>query len=843
MAFEPHQLDEIKDRIRVSEVVGSYFPLIKKGAEYVVKDNESFTINDKKQFYCEFGSGGDGKPHDIFDFMQAHAGLSFTEAVEELARRAGISLKNGVGYAAAAANRSRPAQSSEQRSNGVGNAGSPSADRDRAEGSMGNAGSHAEHVSRRPAAKGKNEVVKAWDYLSPENELLYQVVRMQEKLPDGSWRMKDGKPWKTFMHRRPDGEGNWILSMNVVDGDGPIEFVKTANSTAWLRATDDRRQWNNITIRTFEHLGNVEHWLYNANAVIDELQEPKEDQRTIFLPEGEKKVDVLSEWGLLAVCNSSGAKHFTEACAEFFRNARHVVILVDNDRAGIERVARIAPMLKAVGVDLVQALNFKDVWPGCPVKGDVTDWRDVGGGTKDQLLEIVDGLKPWTPEPYKSKFGAKTSYDLGQAVRAYPWRIKGILPMHDNVLLMGPSRSGKTFECLDMLMHVMKGEAFAGRKVTPAGFVYLTYEGATGFENRLRAYLKHHGMSIDDLHSFAWLTRPPNMFASEDNVIALADEINEIAKGFRLPFGGTVVDTHNSATRGSSEIKSDDMNKIMTNYDTVKERTGAPLIVIGHTNAEGKHRGNEQFFNNIETAILIERVYTDAKKGQEKRDEDGRVIRRGKINKQREGDDRTSWEFVLHSVEIGTDEDGDPITSMVSVEPAGHVPREIANEAMGGPRPEGFMLKGNNVDVFRALLKAIDTVGKPPPAGLRLDGEPLSSSVTSVIRWTELGLEYKKTDPQEQDESTEKYRTRLKARVRRFREDLIKYNVIQIAEMPDPTWEPTDDGEKPRMIHFVWPTGRRVYGKGLQWPPIPKKKPENKPILAPGETEIPPDVF
>jgi hypothetical protein len=838
MAFEPHQLDDIRARIKVSDVVGSHFVLVKKGTEFVVKDNESFTVNDKKGFWCEFGAGGDSKPHDIFDFMQTYGGCSFVEAVEELAKRAGVTLTNGSRHPAASADRARPARESGQRTNGVGGPGASAADRDRSEGSVGNAATHAEHVPHRTATVGKKEVVKAWDYLSPENVLLYQVVRMQERLPDGSWRMKDGKPWKTFMQRRPDGDGNWILSLNVIDDDGPIEFLKTSNSTAWLKATDERRQWNNITIRTFEHLGNVEHWLYNANAVIDELQEPKDDQRTIFLPEGEKKVDVLSEWGLLAVTNSSGAKHFTPACAEFFRNARHVVILVDNDRAGAERVAKLAPMLKEVGVELVQALNFRDVWPACPVKGDVTDWRDHGGGTKDQLLEIVDDLKPWTPEPYKSKFGAKTSYDLGQAARAYPWRVKGILPMSDNVLLMGPSRSGKTFECLDMLMHVMRGEAFAGRKVIPGGYVYLTYEGATGFENRLRAYLKHHHMSVDDLHSFAWLTRPPNLFAGDDNVVALADEINEMAKGFRLPLAGIVVDTHNSATRGSSEVKSDDMNKIMSNYDLVKEKTGAPLIVIGHTNAEGRHRGNEQFFNNIETAILVERVYTDAKHTIEKRDDNGRTVRRGVIKKQREGDDRTSWEFVLESVKIGTDEDGDDITSMVSVEPAGAVPRDLANEDFNKPRPEGFALKGNNVDVFRALLKALDNVGAPPPPALGLP-----ASIARVIKWTELGIEYKKTDPREDGEELSKYAGRIKQRTRRFREDLLKYSIIGIAEMIDPTWERVDEAEKPKMIHYVWPTGRRVYGKGLQWPPIAKKKPENKPILAPGETDIPSNLF
>lgn len=828
MAIEERQLDEIRAKVRVSEVVGARFPLIKKGAEYVVKDNESFTVNDKKMFWCEFGKDGDGKPHDIFDFLQQYEGYSFPDAVAELAQKAGVSVEHGSRRSVHSSNRSGNAHASGHSDSGVQGSSSIGDGDNRPDYGVGE-------------IRGRKEVVRTWDYLDPENTLLYQVVRMQERLPDGSWKLnRDGKIWKTFMQRRPspDGDGTWILGLDMLardDSKEPLEFLKTTNSQAWLRATDERLKWNNITRRRFLNGTNVDHWFYNANSVIDELQEPREDQRTIFLPEGEKKVDVLKDWGLLGVTNSGGSKNFTPALAEFFRGARHVVILQDNDRAGAERVAKIAPMLQAVGVELVQSLNFRDVWPTCPVKGDIEDWRDSGGGTKDGLLEIIEDLKPWAPAPFQSKFGAKTGTDLGSAVRAYPWRIKGILPMVDNVLLMGPSRSGKTFECLDMVIHVHNGLPFAGRRVVPGGYVYLTYEGATGFENRLRAYLKYHDMRPEDLHSFAWLTRPPNMFASDDNVIALADEINKIAERFRLPLAGTVVDTHNSATRGSSEIKSDDMNKIMANYDVIRERTHAPLIVIGHTNAEGRHRGNEQFFNNIETAILIERVYNDAKHTVEKKDDDGRVIRRGRINKQREGDDRTSWDFVLQPVKIGIDEDGDDITSMVSVEPAQHVPDDVVDQYVQKDRPEGFYLKGNNVDVFRALLKAIETVGKPAPAELGLP-----ASIGNVVRWSELGTEYQKTDPREQDESIEKYRNRIKARTRRFREDLLKYNVIGIAEMRDPAMA-GDDIEKPRMIHFVWPTGRRVQGKGLVWPPVPKKKKEQAMLLAPGE--LPRDVF
>lgn len=819
MAFDPSQLDEIRARLKVSEVVGSRFELARNGVEFVVKDNSSFTVNDRKGFWCEFGKDGDGKPHDVFDFLQIYEGFTFVGAVEELARKAGVALARRPGGSPAAANGAQEPRPARAGANGVHALGESGPGGDRAPDGLAGA----------EQAKGRREVVATWDYLSPENELLYQVVRMQERLPDGSWRLtREGKTWKTFLQRRPspDGDGAWINGLDVVDRKSgqPLEFMRY--KAGWLRFDQQKfEEWGLTERRTFEGAGNVEHWLYNANAVIDELQEAREDQRTIFLPEGERKVDALREWGLLAVTNSGGAKHFTESCAEFFRGARHVVLLQDNDRAGAERVAKVAPMLAAVGVELVTYLNFRDVWPACPAKGDVLDWRDAGGGTREQLLEVVDGLKPWTPEPYRSRYGAKTGRDLNAPARSYPWRIKYLVPAQDDLLIMGPSRSGKTFEALDMLMHVHFGKQFAGKKVTPGGFVYLTYEGATGFENRLRAYMIHHGISSDDLHSFAWLTRPPNLFANEDNVVGLAEEIAEISRGFRLPLAASIVDTHNSASRGSSEIKSDDINRIMANYATIRERTAAPLWIIGHTNAEGKHRGNEQFFNNIEAALLVERVQD--KHGVDQRDDDGRVRRRVRVSKQREGDDRVSWEFVLAEVKIGVDEDDDDISSMVSVEPAQKVTEgEVREHRDGYVKPDAFHLRGNNVDVFRALLKVMDARGVPPPPALGLP-----SGVRSVVQWHQLGSEYKKMDPQEQNEDLERYRNRIKARTRRFREDLLRYNVIGLAEMVDPG-AANDDPSKPKMLHYVWPTGQRVFGKGLQWPPpAPRKMKNDGPII------------
>ena len=97
MKFSTNILNEIKDKIPISQVVGKKVQLKKKGKEYVglspfnKEKTPSFTVNDEKQFYHCFSTNKHG---DIFTFLVEVGGLSFPEAVEKLAEEAGIKLQD-----------------------------------------------------------------------------------------------------------------------------------------------------------------------------------------------------------------------------------------------------------------------------------------------------------------------------------------------------------------------------------------------------------------------------------------------------------------------------------------------------------------------------------------------------------------------------------------------------------------------------------------------------------------------------------------------------------------------------------------------------------------------------
>jgi len=93
MKYPKEYLDEIKLRLKVSQVIGKTVQLKKRGKEFVGlspfknEKSPSFTVNDEKEFYHCFSSGEHG---NIFDFLMKIKSIGFGEAVRTLAAEAGM---------------------------------------------------------------------------------------------------------------------------------------------------------------------------------------------------------------------------------------------------------------------------------------------------------------------------------------------------------------------------------------------------------------------------------------------------------------------------------------------------------------------------------------------------------------------------------------------------------------------------------------------------------------------------------------------------------------------------------------------------------------------------------
>ncbi len=95
MRFSPNLIERLRSHFLMSEVIGRRMQIKKHGREYHGlcpfhnEKSPSFTVNDEKVFFHCFGCAAHG---DAIEFVRRFDRLSYPEAVESLAREAGIEI-------------------------------------------------------------------------------------------------------------------------------------------------------------------------------------------------------------------------------------------------------------------------------------------------------------------------------------------------------------------------------------------------------------------------------------------------------------------------------------------------------------------------------------------------------------------------------------------------------------------------------------------------------------------------------------------------------------------------------------------------------------------------------
>ena len=163
------------------------------------------------------------------------------------------------------------------------------------------------------------------------------------------------------------------------DADGaPVFYVdRYEKPEADLREGENRKEFVQRS-PTAENLEGVRRVLYNLPAVVKSQE--------VYLVEGEKDVETMRRFNLVATTNSGGAKYWQDDFDAVFAG-KDVVIVADNDEAG-ENGARIrwqhvSRTARSCRVCTVSALP----------KGDVTDFIEKEGGDLAGLMERLAAAK------------------------------------------------------------------------------------------------------------------------------------------------------------------------------------------------------------------------------------------------------------------------------------------------------------------------------------------------------------------------------------------------------------------------------------------------------------------
>jgi hypothetical protein len=281
-------------------------------------------------------------------------------------------------------------------------------------------GLHAQEPRTNGSARVKPTIVKTYDYRDVFDQLLFQVVRFEPK---------------DFRQRRPDPKkpGEWLWS---VKGIQPV--------------------------------------LYR----LPELEENVRDGR-IVICEGEKDCDRLWSLNIPCTTNPGGVGKWRPEFSEYLRVANNVVILPDRDPQkkdpktgallwhddkrpvlpGQDHAREIAAALTELNVP-VRVVELWQHWHDMPLKGDVSDWLNKGGGNADLLNELIARTPLWKPDTQTADvLMLRRPFPIKeQEIPPRDWIVPGLLMRKQVTVLVAPSGAGKSLLTLQVGIACAQGQ-------------------------------------------------------------------------------------------------------------------------------------------------------------------------------------------------------------------------------------------------------------------------------------------------------------------------------------------------------------------------------------------------
>lgn len=334
--------------------------------------------------------------------------------------------------------------------------------------------------------------------------------------------------------------------------------------------------------------------------------------------------------------------------------------------------------------------------------------------TRKEVQTAIDGArrKGWTPEEYATPtFDAPPErapykqepvlewFDDIEPTLANAYLVKNVLGDGAMSVVYGPSNSGKTFFALDLAYSIAIGATWRGRRVKQASVLYLAAEGGVGVRNRIAALRAIHGVcdvplalrraGLDLLHNEADL----------QHIYDLAQEVRTRAPDAPQLI---VIDTLSRIMAGGDENSAADMTALIRNIDAIRAATGAHIMMVHHTGKDTARgaRGHSSLRAATDTEIEVGVV-----------GEEGEEVRAAMVTKQRDYQGGETFAFALKSIHLGTDQDGDDVTSCV-------VSETDADEFKAAKKSKKG-LGGNQkiiADTFDQMIA--DGLGKPNPGGV-----------------------------------------------------------------------------------------------------------------------------
>ncbi len=289
-----------------------------------------------------------------------------------------------------------------------------------------------------------------------------------------------------------------------------------------------------------------------------------------------------------------------------------------------------------------------------------------------------------------------------EAVTSSQYLLKGWLSTTALSVVYGESNVGKSFFAIDVGLHIGAGAEWHGHRV-PANagpVIYVAAEGGFGIANRIEA-ARRSNPDLVGQSEFYLFRGALDLFAPHD-ARALVSATRTLVFQPSL----IIVDTMARVMGAGDENGARDIGILVANLDFIRRSLGCHVMLIHHSGKDTSKgaRGSSALRAAVDTEIEITRVDD---------------VIQAETQKQRDMECGAVFAYRLQRVEIGTDSDGDPITSAVvqATEPVEKKPKLTGQQGIG--------------------LQALDDALAEHGARIVGDNYPPNRNCVSLQKWRE----------------------------------------------------------------------------------------------------------
>ena len=264
--------------------------------------------------------------------------------------------------------------------------------------------------------------------------------------------------------------------------------------------------------------------------------------------------------------------------------------------------------------------------------------------------------------------------------------VRGIIPREGLIVIWGPPKCGKSFWTFDLVAQVAGGRPYRGRRVNQGAVVYVACEGERGLRARVEAFRRRYlaeGEPPPDVYLIA--TR---LDLVADHKLIIGDIRAQLADVVPVAI---VIDTLNRSIAGS-ESHDEDMGAYIKAADAVRETFRCAVMIVHHCGIDdGRPRGHTSLTGAADAQIAI------------KRHSNGTIV--ATVEWLKDGAEGAQICSRLEIVDLGQDDDGEPMTSCVIV------PADNETATASSWRA----LKGMAKVAYENLIDCVARYGEPAP--------------------------------------------------------------------------------------------------------------------------------